>query len=125
MLRMFLIVGFGSFIGGGARFLSQQYIAKQIPVPFPYGTLIVNIIGCFIIGVLYSLEHKANIISSETKLLLVTGFCGGFTTFSSFSLDCFGLLKDGQFLYVMAYVSLSVVLGFLATYLGILLIKIL
>jgi CrcB protein len=125
MLKMFFIVGFGSFIGGGSRFLAQQFITKQIPIPFPYGTLIVNILGCFIIGILYSLEHKANIISTEAKLLLVTGFCGGFTTFSSFSIDCYGLLKDGQYFYILAYVCLSVIVGFLATYLGILLIKIL
>jgi CrcB protein len=120
---MFLIVGFGSFIGGGSRYLAQQCIARQIPVPFPYGTLLVNILGCFLIGILYSLGQKANVLSAEAKIFLATGFCGGFTTFSTFSLDCYGLLKDGQHLYVLTYVGLSVFIGFLATYLGILLFK--
>jgi fluoride exporter len=125
MSKMFLIVGFGSFIGGGFRYLAQQFIAKQIATPFPYGTLIVNIIGCFLIGIIYSLSEKADVLSTELRLFLATGFCGGFTTFSSFSLENYGLLKDGQYLYVFAYVGLSIFIGFLATYLGILLIKIL
>jgi fluoride exporter len=123
MTKMFFIVGLGSFIGGGLRFLAQQFITKQFPSPFPYGTMLVNIMGCFIIGLIFALSEKADIISPGMKLFLATGFCGGFTTFSSFSLENYGLLRDGQFLYVFAYVGLSVFIGFLATYLGILLIK--
>jgi CrcB protein len=121
---MFFLVGLGSFLGGGSRFLAQQFMAKQFPSPFPYGTFLVNIVGCFIIGLIFALSEKADVISAEMKLFLATGFCGGFTTFSSFSLENFGLLRDGQYLYVFAYVGLSIFLGFLATYLGILLIKI-
>jgi fluoride exporter len=124
MAKMFLIVGFGSFFGGGSRYLVQQYITKQIPSSFPYGTLIVNIIGCFIIGLIFALSEKADVISTEMRLLLATGFCGGFTTFSSFSLENLGLLRDGQYFYVFAYIGLSIFAGFLATYLGMLLIKI-
>jgi fluoride exporter len=123
MTKMFFIVGLGSFIGGGLRFLAQQFIIKQFPSPFPYGTLIVNILGCFIIGIIFALSEKVDIISPSMKLFLATGFCGGFTTFSSFSLENYGLLRDGQFLYVFAYVGLSIFIGFLATYLGIVLIK--
>jgi fluoride exporter len=124
MIKMFFIVGFGSFIGGGSRYLAQQFITKQFPSPFPYGTFIVNIVGCFIIGLIFALSEKADVISTEMRLLLATGFCGGFTTFSSFSLENFGLLRDGQYFHVFAYVGLSIFVGFLATYLGILLIKI-
>ena len=125
MARMFFIVGFGSFFGGGSRYLIQQFITRQYPSSFPYGTLLVNILGCFIIGILFSLSEKAYLLSNEIKLLLVTGFCGGFTTFSSFSIENYAMLKDGQILYVLAYVGLSIFLGFMATYLGVFLIKIL
>ena len=123
MLKMFLIVGLGSFLGGGSRYLAQQFISKQIVDPFPYGTLFVNILGCFLIGIIYALSEKTNAFSNEIRIFLATGFCGGFTTFSSFSIENYSLLKDGQYFYVFAYVGLSIILGFLATYLGIITIK--
>ena len=125
MTKMFFIVGFGSFLGGGSRYLAQQYITRQVLSSFPYGTMVVNILGCFLIGIIFALSEKADVFSTELRLFLATGFCGGFTTFSSFSLENFGLLRDGQYFYVFTYVGLSVLIGFLATYLGILLIKIL
>jgi CrcB protein len=121
---MFFIVGLGSFLGGGARYLTQQFVAKQFSAPFPFGTLIVNILGCFLIGIIFSLSEKSNLISTEIRLFLATGFCGGFTTFSTFSLENLGMLADGEYFFVFAYVGLSVFIGFLATYLGIQLIKI-
>ena len=123
MIKMFFIVGLGSFLGGGSRYLTQQFITKQFSTPFPYGTLIVNILGCFLIGIIFSLSEKANLLSTELRMFLATGFCGGFTTFSTFSLENYGLLRDGQFFYVFMYVGLSVFVGFLATYLGIQFIK--
>ena len=125
MTKMFFIVGFGSFLGGGSRYLTQQFVAKQFASPFPYGTLLVNILGCFLIGIVFSLSEKANVISNEMRIFLATGFCGGFTTFSSFSLENLSLMKDGEYFYVFAYTGLSVFIGFTATYLGIQLIKIL
>ena len=123
MTKMFFIVGMGSFIGGGMRYLTQQLVAKQFSAPFPYGTLIVNILGCFLIGIIFSLSEKANLLSTEMRLFLATGFCGGFTTFSTFSLENYGMLRDGEYYYVFAYTGLSVFVGFLATYMGIQLIK--
>jgi len=123
MLRMFLIVGLGSFFGGGSRFIMQQFITKFSSSSFPYGTLAVNIIGSFIIGLLFSVSERYDFMTSEVRLLLVTGFCGGFTTFSSFSLENMVMLRDGDFFHVFMYVSLSVIVGLFATYLGIQLIK--
>lgn len=119
MFKAFLIVGLGSFFGGGSRYLVQQLVTKLTTISFPYGTLTVNILGSFIIGVIFALGAKSNLISNELKLLLATGFCGGFTTFSSFSLETLSLMKSGQFLYAFAYLALSIILGFAATFLAI------
>ena len=115
----------GSFLGGGSRFLVQQYFAKQFATSFPLGTMVINIVGCFFIGVIFSASQKANIMTNEMRVFLATGFCGGFTTFSSFSLENYTMLRDGQIFNVFAYTGLSVFIGFLATYFGIQLIKIL
>ena len=83
MTRSLILVGVGSCVGGIARYLSQLFIQKHYPSSFPFGTLSVNITGCFIIGIIYALADKGNLMSPATRLLLATGFCGGFTTFSS------------------------------------------
>jgi len=123
MFKAFLIVGVGSFFGGGTRYLIQQFVLKISTFPFPFGTLAVNIIGSFIIGIIFGVNLKTNTISSEMKWFLVTGFCGGFTTFSSFSLETFSLFREGQYVYFFSYVATSVVIGLLATFTGVQLIK--
>lgn len=123
MFKSFLIVAIGSFFGGGSRYLVSQTMTKYISVPFPFGTLTVNILGSFIIGLIFGLSLKTDLISTELKLLLATGFCGGFTTFSSFSLDTYGLLRDGEFFYAFSYISITILIGFFATFVGIQLIK--
>ena len=123
MFKMFMLVGVGSFFGGGSRYLVQQFITKITSVPFPYGTMGVNIIGSFIIGIIFALSQRTNLVTTDIKMLLATGFCGGFTTFSSFSLDTFGLIRDGEFVYAFSYVGLTLLLGFSATILAIQLIK--
>ncbi len=90
---------------------------------FPFGTFVVNITGCFLIGVFYAFAEKGNIGSSELRLLLMTGICGGYTTFSTFSLDNMILLKSGNYLYFFLYAIGSLVIGLLATYLGVLFFK--
>lgn len=123
MTRSLLLVGLGSCIGGIARYLSQLLVQKHYPSSFPFGTLSVNITGCFLVGIIYALADRGNIMSPGTRLLLATGFCGGFTTFSSFAFENISLLRDGEFFYTSMYILLSVVFGLLAVYLGILLIK--
>lgn len=124
MYRILFLVGFGSCVCGIARYLSQQYVQKKFPSSIPFGTLSVNIIGCFLIGIIYAIAGKGNILSPEMRLLLATGFCGGFTTFSSFAYENIALLKDGEIFYTAAYVAMSVIIGFVAVYIGILFIKI-
>ncbi len=120
---MILLVGAGGAIGSVARFLSQQMIARYYPSSFPWGTLIVNIVGCFIIGIVYAFGEKGNLLSPEMRLLLATGFCGGFTTFSTFAYENISLMREGELLYTFLYIAASITVGFLAAYIGIFVVK--
>jgi CrcB protein len=123
MFKSLLIVGAGSFVGGILRYLTQLYVQKIYPSSIPLGTLAANIIGCFIIGIIYGLAERGNYLSPEMRLLLATGFCGGYTTFSSFAAENVSLLQSGEFFYAAVYILLSVILGFIAVYLGASVIK--
>lgn len=123
MNRIVLLVGIGSFIGGVCRYYSQRIITAFLPSPLPYGTLVVNVVGCLLIGLIYGLADRGNLLTPEWRLFLATGFCGGFTTFSTFSYESLNLIQDGELLYLSLYVALSILLGFAATYAGILVIK--
>ena len=120
-----MIVGFGGFLGTAARFGSVRLISNLTTISFPYGTLFVNIAGSFLIGILYALGNKTTILSPEMRLLLATGFCGGFTTFSTFALDCVNLMRDEQYISIFLYIFISIILGILAVLMGIWLIKLL
>jgi len=122
-LRIVLLIGAGGFLGTIARYLTQQGISKFLPVIFPYGTLTVNIVGCFLIGVFYALADRGNAISPEWRLFLTTGFCGGFTTFSTFTYETYNLIREEQYLYVSVYIAASVIIGILATIIAITLIR--
>ena len=123
MVKILFLIGAGSFIGGVSRFLTSRYIQNNFISAFPLGTFIVNILGCFIIGLVYGLTEKGNLVSAEWRVFLTVGFCGGFTTFSTFANENISLLKDGDFFIFALYTSLSVFLGLVATYLGNLIIK--
>ena len=123
MVRSLILIGIGSCIGGISRYLTQQYVQKYYPSSIPLGTLSVNIIGCFLIGIIYALADRGNILSPAMRLFLATGFCGGYTTFSSFAYENISLMREGDFFYTGLYIMLSMVIGFAAVYLGILFIK--
>jgi len=118
MIKLIMIAGAGGFLGTISRFLASRYVQQVIPSTFPFGTFIVNVIGCFLIGLFFGLSQKGNLLSAEWRLFLTVGFCGGLTTFSSFSVENIALLKDGNFLYFALYTGFSVFLGLMATYLG-------
>jgi fluoride exporter len=115
MLKNLLLVGLGGSIGSMARYAASLLIKPKL---FPYATLSVNIIGSFIIGLVFAMSIKQDCLSNNWKLFLATGICGGFTTFSAFSLENMGLLQSGRIGIAVTYILLSIVLGILATFLG-------
>lgn len=116
------MVGLGSFIGGVLRYLMTMVSLQRFDTPFPVGTLAVNVIGCFLIGLLYGFVEKVG-IPSEWRIFIAIGVLGGFTTFSAFSLQTMGLLRSGLYSFAIAYVLASVVLGVLATFGGFFIVK--
>lgn len=123
MYRILIYIAAGSGLGGVARFLSQQFVQKHFPSFIPLGTLSVNILGCFLIGVVYELSTRGNLFSPEMRIFLATGICGGFTTFSSFAYENVSMVLDQEFYYPLFYVLLSIIIGFGAVHAGILIIK--
>ena len=115
----------GGVAGTFARYLLSIVVYRAVGSRFPYGTLIVNLLGCFLIGVLDVLAEEKFILGPQARLLLMVGFCGAFTTFSTFILETGNLIKDGQTLYAFSNVMTSVVLGFVVFRLGILAGKVL
>jgi len=118
MLRIVLLVGFVGFAGSILRYLASSFVQKLFYLTFPFGTLFVNIVGSLIIGFLFGLGERGSILSPEARLFLATGFCGGFTTFSTFSLESLSLIRDGQWLFFSLYAIGSVVLGLLFVFIG-------
>lgn len=123
MLKTIFIVGTGGFIGSVARYLTQIYAEKLFHSTFPFGTFIANILGCFIIGVVFAIAEKGNLMSPEWRIFLTVGFCGGYTTFSSFAYNNFSFLKDQTLFPFFLNIGLSVIVGILAVYLGVLLVR--
>jgi CrcB protein len=122
-MKTLLVIALGGAIGSIARYGSQVCLYKLFPIAFPLGTFLVNISGCLLIGIFYGLSEKGNLLTPEWRLFLTTGFCGGFTTFSSFAYENVNLLRNSDFLYFGLYILSSVVLGIAGVYLGIFLIK--
>lgn len=117
-MKILLFIGSGSFLGGIARYLLSRSIQNTVITSFPLGTFWVNITGCFLIGLIYGLSDRGTPISNELRLFLAVGFCGGFTTFSTFSNENLALLRDGSILYFSLYAGLSVFIGLLVTFGG-------
>jgi fluoride exporter len=119
MVRSLLLVGAGGAAGSMARYAIGLLISKHISHPYPYATFIVNIVGCFIIGILFGITQRNPAFHADWWLVLATGFCGGFTTFSSFALEGNNLLRTQQTGTMLLYTALSLVAGFILCYAGI------
>lgn len=114
-----ILVAIGGAIGSTARYLVSTWAVTRYGAEFPYGTLIVNIVGCFIIGVFMTLATERLSISPYWRLFITVGFVGGMTTFSSFSYETIHLLQDADMLRAFYNVGLNILVGFSATWLGI------
>jgi fluoride exporter len=125
MIKNLLLVAFGGGVGSIARYLCQKWLGENYPHPFPWGTFAVNLVGCFLIGVIYAASEKTAALSPQTRLLLITGFCGGFTTFSTFAFENMNLLRSGDTIYFLIYTIASVVLGIACVFAGMALMKLL
>ena len=122
MIRDLLLVGTGSFVGGLARYL-VSFLMRSPVTCFPWGTFTVNIVGCLLIGALWGWTNRCPSVSPQLSLLLSVGFCGGFTTFSTFSKESLALLQSGCYATLACYALGSIFLGFLAVALGYMLAK--
>lgn len=118
MIKPLLIVGIGSFFGGMLRYGVSIGMKSVCSQGFPWGTWTVNLLGCFIFGSLSALFSKHQALSHPSCLLLTTGFCGGFTTFSTFANESMQMLQDGNLGSFVSYVATSVIGGIALTGLG-------
>jgi fluoride exporter len=117
-LRNVLIVALGSGVGGALRAMLVWGTATRLSASFPLGVLLVNVIGCFVFGVAIRYGVGTAAMSDTTRLLITTGLCGGFTTFSAFSMDIVEGLENGRTVMVTTYVFLSLILGVVAILFG-------
>ncbi|MCW5908728.1 MAG: fluoride efflux transporter CrcB [Chitinophagales bacterium] len=124
MSRILFLIGTGGFLGSIARYLTASTITKYYSAAFPYGTFAANVIGCLIIGIVFGLSDRFNWLTPEWRFFLATGFCGGYTTFSSFAIENVKLLQDGNYITFATYSSASFAVGLLAVFIGLSLTKI-
>ncbi len=123
-MKVFLLVGLGSAAGGMLRYGAGVLLARLCTAPFhPLSTLAVNWGGCLLAGIVWALGERSLPLPSELRLLLLAGFCGGFTTFSSFSLECVALLRQGSPLLALSYLAASLLGGLLLVWAGFALAK--
>ena len=116
-MKLALLVGLGSFLGGIGRYFLSTFIEEKASHNFPFGTFVVNLVGCFLIGCLFGLSEKWA-LTLEWRLFFITGLLGGFTTFSAFSVETHYLVKSGHLVTAIVYVGSSVIAGIAFTFFG-------
>ena len=123
MIKSLLIVGLGSFCGGALRYYISTLMKSACSQGFPWGTLSVNLVGCLLIGLLLGIFSRCGVQSNSWALLLTVGFCGGFTTFSTFANESLQMLQSGNTLNLIIYILASVIVGIALVALGYWLVK--
>lgn len=119
MIKNILLVLLGGGLGSVARYVLSYFFSKNEAMQFPWATFLANTIGCLFIGILFGYIQKNNLQNETLKLLLITGFCGGFTTFSTFSLENIQFIQNQNYNLAILYTLASLVIGFLAVIIGI------
>ncbi|MDG2187067.1 MAG: fluoride efflux transporter CrcB [Hyphomicrobiales bacterium] len=122
MLKV-IIVGFGGFLGSILRYLIYLFSNNILGSQYPFSTIIINVLGCFLIGVIFQVFNEAITISENLKLFLTIGFLGGFTTFSTFSIDAFLIYQNNSKLVAMCYILLTLFLSLSAMLIGMMTFK--
>lgn len=115
---MLIYVAIGSALGGVSRYLVGGFVHRLLDTTFPAGTLLINVSGSFLLGVILRYAVETPTLTPEVRALLTVGFCGGYTTFSTFSYETVALLKDGEWTRAGLYITASVLLSVLGTMLG-------
>ncbi|MBC7554523.1 MAG: fluoride efflux transporter CrcB [Taibaiella sp.] len=119
MLRAFLFVGLRGATGSMVRYAVGLAVGRYLPAPYPLATFVINVVGCLFIGLLSGWSVRNQWLQEGGLLLLATGFCGGFTTFSAFALENIGLLQKGSSSTAIVYTAFSIIIGLLLCKLGI------
>ncbi len=122
-MKTILYVGLGGAAGSIFRYLTAVFTNRYLASTFPLATFFTNVVGCFLIGVFMSWLEKNNILNGPLKWLLITGFCGGYTTFSTFALENIQLMQNQQTLWAFIYSIGSIVLGVASVWLGMIIAK--
>jgi CrcB protein len=122
-MQKIILIGLGGLIGTLCRYWLAGLVARQYGETFPWGTLVVNVVGCFLAGALFYLMEERFLVSPTQRSVVLIGLLGGFTTFSSFGLQTFTLLRDGEFALAALNVTLSNLLGLLMLWAGYSLVK--
>lgn len=118
MFKLFL-VGIGGFLGSILRYITSEFIFRILGKPyFPYGTLFVNIFGCFSIGFLSGLSENKQLFNPETRIFILVGLLGGFTTFSTFGYEVFSFARDGQIISSLSNLAFHIILGIVGVWFG-------